>query len=142
MDDYARPHRADIVEDYLRVKGLRVWRGQHIRLTLIPLKIFGMLSAVLCLHVSHLQPLFIELKTALQEEWRLLNSAVVDHLVENMVRRYHDFPQENMAEDRGAKSADFSDRKVIRPRITDSQSHNTVSKSSVENGVTESLSQQ
>ncbi|GFW87622.1 transposable element Tcb2 transposase [Trichonephila clavipes] len=29
----------------------------------------------------------IELETALQEEWRLLNSAVVDHLIESMVRR-------------------------------------------------------
>ncbi|KFM66501.1 hypothetical protein X975_13432, partial [Stegodyphus mimosarum] len=27
----------------------------------------------------------IELETALQEEWRLLNSAVVDHIIENMV---------------------------------------------------------
>ena len=29
----------------------------------------------------------IELETALQEEWRLLNSAVVDHLIESMVTR-------------------------------------------------------
>ncbi|GFU30815.1 transposable element Tcb2 transposase [Trichonephila clavipes] len=29
----------------------------------------------------------IELETALQEEWRLLNSAVVDLLIESMVRR-------------------------------------------------------
>ncbi|GFX94887.1 transposable element Tcb2 transposase [Trichonephila clavipes] len=29
----------------------------------------------------------IELETALQEEWRLLNSAVVDHLIESMSRR-------------------------------------------------------
>ncbi|GFT98061.1 uncharacterized protein TNCV_3362681 [Trichonephila clavipes] len=68
MDDNARPHRADIVDDYLRVKELRVWRGQHIRPTLIPLKIFGMLSAV---HVSSrfLPPAaLIELETALQEE--------------------------------------------------------------------------
>ncbi|GFX91626.1 transposable element Tcb2 transposase [Trichonephila clavipes] len=41
------------------VKGLCVWRGQHIRPTLIPLKIFGMLSVVLYLHVSHLQPLLL-----------------------------------------------------------------------------------
>ncbi|GFS84144.1 hypothetical protein TNCV_2365241 [Trichonephila clavipes] len=29
----------------------------------------------------------IELEIALQEEWRLLNSAVVYHLIESMVRR-------------------------------------------------------
>ncbi|GFX37238.1 transposable element Tcb2 transposase [Trichonephila clavipes] len=29
----------------------------------------------------------IELEASLQEEWRLLNSAVVDHLIERMVRR-------------------------------------------------------
>ncbi|GFT31714.1 transposable element Tcb1 transposase [Trichonephila clavipes] len=52
MDDNARPHRADIVDDYLESEG--------IALTLI------------------------ELETALQEEWRLLNSAVVDHLIEGM----------------------------------------------------------
>ncbi|GFV74342.1 transposable element Tcb1 transposase [Trichonephila clavipes] len=31
-------------------------------------------------------PTLIELETALQEEWRSLNSAVVDHLIESMVR--------------------------------------------------------
>ncbi|KFM57751.1 Transposable element Tc1 transposase, partial [Stegodyphus mimosarum] len=31
----------------------------------------------------------IELETALQEEWRLLNSAVVDHLIEIMTQRTH-----------------------------------------------------
>ena len=29
----------------------------------------------------------IELKTALQEEWRLLNSAVVDYLIQSIVTR-------------------------------------------------------
>ncbi|GFV21658.1 transposable element Tcb1 transposase, partial [Trichonephila clavipes] len=35
---------------------------------------------------SHFPPqvTLIELETALQEEWRLLNSAVVDHLIESM----------------------------------------------------------
>ncbi|GFU52838.1 uncharacterized protein TNCV_2254561 [Trichonephila clavipes] len=46
----------------LRVKGLRVWRGQHICPTLIPLKIFEMRSAVLYLHVSHLQLLLLSWK--------------------------------------------------------------------------------
>ncbi|GFW10767.1 uncharacterized protein TNCV_4918861 [Trichonephila clavipes] len=57
IGDNARPHRAEIMDDSAwRVKELRVWRGQHIRPTLIPMKIFGMLSAVLYLHVSYLQP--------------------------------------------------------------------------------------
>ncbi|GFU55719.1 hypothetical protein TNCV_1488311 [Trichonephila clavipes] len=46
MDDNTRQHRADIVNDCLRVK-LHVWRGQHIRPTLIRLKIFGMLRPCL-----------------------------------------------------------------------------------------------
>ncbi|GFU94303.1 putative DD41D transposase [Trichonephila clavipes] len=32
-----------------------------------------------------IEPTLIELETALQEEWRLLNSAVVDHLIESMI---------------------------------------------------------
>ena len=68
-----------------REKGLRLWRGQRIRPTLIPLKIFGMLSAMLYLHVFHFQLLLLKLKTALKEEWRLLNFAVVDHLTESMI---------------------------------------------------------
>ncbi|KFM72936.1 hypothetical protein X975_05532, partial [Stegodyphus mimosarum] len=31
----------------------------------------------------------IKLETALQEEWRLLNSAVDDHLIESMVTSYN-----------------------------------------------------
>ena len=59
MDDNARPHIAPSSMTIWRVKGMRVWLGQHIRPTLIPSKIFGMLSAVLYLHISHLQPLLL-----------------------------------------------------------------------------------
>ncbi|GFU65157.1 transposable element Tcb1 transposase [Trichonephila clavipes] len=56
MDDNARPHGADIVD-------VACWPAGHaIRPTLIPLKLFGMLSAVLYLHVSHLQPLLLSWK--------------------------------------------------------------------------------
>ncbi|GFX81076.1 uncharacterized protein TNCV_1910691 [Trichonephila clavipes] len=55
------------------VKGLCVWRSQHIRPTLILLKIFGMLSAVLYLYVSHLQPLLLS--------WKLLYKKNGDCLI-------------------------------------------------------------
>ena len=42
-----------------RVKGLRVWRGQHICQTLIPLKVFWDALGLLYLHISHLQPLLL-----------------------------------------------------------------------------------
>ncbi|GFU08112.1 uncharacterized protein TNCV_1528331 [Trichonephila clavipes] len=72
LDDNARPHRADIVDPW-REEGLRVWRGQHIRPTLIPLKIFRMLSAVLYLHVSHLHLLLLS--------WKLLYKKNCDCLI-------------------------------------------------------------
>ncbi|GFU08941.1 transposable element Tcb1 transposase [Trichonephila clavipes] len=46
MDDNAVPIELTSSMATWRVKGLRVWRGQHIRPTLIPLKIFGILKAV------------------------------------------------------------------------------------------------
>ena len=55
MDDNACPHRAAIVDDYLESE--EIAHGQHIRPTLILLKIFRMLPAVLYLHVSQLQPI-------------------------------------------------------------------------------------
>ncbi|GFX03736.1 transposable element Tcb1 transposase [Trichonephila clavipes] len=87
MNDNARPHRADIVNDYLESEGIArmAWTAyspQHILTNLISLKIFGMLSTVLYLHRFPPPATLIELETALQEEWRLLNSAGVDHLIE------------------------------------------------------------
>ena len=68
-----------------RVKGLRVWRGQHNRPT------FENLWDALGHAVpSRFPPTAIlsELKTALQVECQLLNSAMVDHLIESIVTRY------------------------------------------------------
>ncbi|GFV17585.1 hypothetical protein TNCV_4406231 [Trichonephila clavipes] len=62
------PHRADIVDDYLKRRDCA----------------YGV--------SSRFPPpaTLIEREMALQEEWRLLNSAVVYHLIESMVRRrYH-----------------------------------------------------
>ncbi|GFX87080.1 uncharacterized protein TNCV_2637201 [Trichonephila clavipes] len=65
MYNNARTHRADIVDDYLKRRD--------------------------CVYAvsSRFPPpaTLIELEIALQEEWRLLNSAVVYHLIESMVRR-------------------------------------------------------
>ncbi|GFW32911.1 transposable element Tcb1 transposase [Trichonephila clavipes] len=58
----ARPKELTSAKTTWRVKGLRVWWGQNIHPTLIPLKIFRMFSAVLYLHVSHLQSLFLSWK--------------------------------------------------------------------------------
>ncbi|GFY16285.1 transposable element Tcb1 transposase [Trichonephila clavipes] len=65
MDNNARPHRAHIVDDYLKRRNCA----------------YGV--------SSRFPPpaTLIELEIALQEEWRLLNSAVVYHLIESMVRR-------------------------------------------------------
>ncbi|GFV13920.1 transposable element Tcb1 transposase [Trichonephila clavipes] len=58
LDDNARPHRADIVDDYLESEGIArmVWPVYP------PLKIFGMPSAMLYLRVSHLQSLLLSWK--------------------------------------------------------------------------------
>ncbi|GFX96021.1 transposable element Tcb1 transposase [Trichonephila clavipes] len=65
MDNNARPHRADIVDDYLKRRDCA----------------YGV--------SSRFPPpaTLIELEIALQEEWRLLNSEVAYHLIESMVRR-------------------------------------------------------
>ncbi|GFV05660.1 transposable element Tcb1 transposase [Trichonephila clavipes] len=90
MDDYARPHRADIVDDYLESERIARMAWPAYSPDLNPIEnLWDALGRVVS---SRFPPpaTLIELKTALQEEWRLLNSAVVDHLVENMVRRYKD----------------------------------------------------
>ncbi|GFW73037.1 transposable element Tcb1 transposase [Trichonephila clavipes] len=84
MDNNARPHRTDIVDDYLKRRDCA----------------YGVSS---CFPPP---ATLIELEIVLQEEWRLLNSAVVYHLIESMVRSYisyivyswkpslaYDFPQ-------------------------------------------------
>ncbi|GFW56759.1 transposable element Tcb1 transposase [Trichonephila clavipes] len=73
MDDNACPHRADIVDDYLESEGIALMAWPAYSPTLIPLKIFGMLSAVLYLHLSYLQPLLLS--------WKLLYKKNGDYLI-------------------------------------------------------------
>ncbi|GFW19535.1 transposable element Tcb1 transposase [Trichonephila clavipes] len=86
IDDNAHPHRADIVDDYLASERIArmAWRAYSPDLNPIEnlWDAFGRAVS------SRFPPLatLIELETALQEEWQLLNSAVVDHLIESIVR--------------------------------------------------------
>ncbi|GFU96462.1 uncharacterized protein TNCV_90351 [Trichonephila clavipes] len=86
MDDNARPHRADIVDDYLESEeiALMAWPANLPDLNPIE-NLWDALSRAVS---SRLPPpaTLIDLEFALQEEWRLLSSAVVDHLIESMVR--------------------------------------------------------
>ncbi|GFU94551.1 transposable element Tcb2 transposase [Trichonephila clavipes] len=84
MDDNARPHRADIVDDYLESEGIACMAWPAYSLDLNPTE--NRWDALGRAVSSRSPPLatLIELETALQEEWRLLNSAVVDHLIESM----------------------------------------------------------
>ncbi|GFV48889.1 transposable element Tcb1 transposase [Trichonephila clavipes] len=73
MDDNAHPLRADIVNVYLESEGIADIACQHICPNLITLEIFGMFSAVLYLHVFHLQPLLLS--------WKLLYKKNGDCLI-------------------------------------------------------------
>ncbi|KFM59333.1 Transposable element Tcb2 transposase, partial [Stegodyphus mimosarum] len=87
MDDITHPHRADIVDDYLESEGIAHMAWPAYSPDLNPIE---NLWDVLGRTVSSRFPppaTLIELETALPEEWRLLNSAVVDHLIESMVTR-------------------------------------------------------
>ncbi|GFW16644.1 transposable element Tcb1 transposase [Trichonephila clavipes] len=88
MDDNARPHRADIVDDYLESEGIARMTWAAYSPDLNPTE--NLWDALGRAVSSRFPPpaTLIELETALQEEWLLLISAVVDHLVESMVRRY------------------------------------------------------
>ncbi|GFX06178.1 transposable element Tcb2 transposase [Trichonephila clavipes] len=85
MDDN---HRTDIVDDYLESEGIARMAWPAYSPDLNPIE---NLSDALVRAISSRFPppaTLIELETALQEEWRLLNSAVVDCLFESMVRRW------------------------------------------------------
>ncbi|KFM70563.1 Transposable element Tc1 transposase, partial [Stegodyphus mimosarum] len=87
MDDNARPHKSDIVDDYLESEGIArmAWPAYSHDLNPID-KLWDALGRAVS---SSFPPpaTLIELETCLQEEWRLLDSAVVDHLIESMVTR-------------------------------------------------------
>ncbi|GFU72358.1 transposable element Tcb1 transposase [Trichonephila clavipes] len=86
MDDNARPHRADIVHDYLESEGIAHMACPAYSPNLNPIE--NLWDALGHAVSSRFPPpaTLIELETALQEEWRLLNSVLVDHLIESMVR--------------------------------------------------------
>ncbi|GFY03267.1 transposable element Tcb1 transposase [Trichonephila clavipes] len=85
--DNARPHRADIIDDYMESEGITRMAWSAYSPDLNPIEnLWDVLGRVV---PSRFPPpaTLIELEIALQEEWRLLNSAVADHLIESMVRR-------------------------------------------------------
>ncbi|GFX92828.1 transposable element Tcb1 transposase [Trichonephila clavipes] len=87
IDDNARSHRADIVDDYLQSEGIFHMAWPAYSPDLNPIR--NLWDALGCAVFSSFSSpaTLIELETALQEEWRLLNSAVVDHQIKSMVRR-------------------------------------------------------
>ncbi|GFW58097.1 transposable element Tcb1 transposase [Trichonephila clavipes] len=81
MDDNARPHRADIVDDYLESEGIARSAWPAYLPDLNPIEnLWDALGRAVSSRFSPPATL-IEVETALQEEWRLLNSAGVDHLI-------------------------------------------------------------
>ncbi|KFM71640.1 Transposable element Tc3 transposase, partial [Stegodyphus mimosarum] len=77
MDDNAHPHRADIVDDYLESEGIARMAWPAYLPDLNPIE--NLWDALGRAVSSRFPPpaALIDLETALQEEWRLLNSAVV-----------------------------------------------------------------
>ncbi|GFT37326.1 transposable element Tcb1 transposase [Trichonephila clavipes] len=86
MDDNACPHRADIVDDDLESEGIKRMAWPAYSSDLNPIE--NLWDALGRAVSSRFPPpsTLIELETSLQEEWRSLNPAVVDHLIESMVR--------------------------------------------------------
>ncbi|GFX62606.1 transposable element Tcb1 transposase [Trichonephila clavipes] len=87
MDDNARPHRADIIDGYLESEEIARMAWPVYSPDLNPIE--NLWDALGRAVSSRFPPpaTLTELEIALQEEWQLLNSAVVDHLIESMVRR-------------------------------------------------------
>ncbi|GFX36944.1 transposable element Tcb1 transposase [Trichonephila clavipes] len=72
MDDNTRPHRADIVDDYLESEGIACMAWPAYSPDLNPIEnLWDALGCAVSSRFPH-PATFIELETALQEEWRLL----------------------------------------------------------------------
>ncbi|GBM77702.1 hypothetical protein AVEN_80305-1 [Araneus ventricosus] len=87
MDDNARPHRAAIVDDFLeseRIAGME-WPAYSPDINAIE-HLWDVLGRAVCRRFPPPATLR-DLETALQERWRLLDSAVVDNLVTSMITR-------------------------------------------------------
>ncbi|KFM64736.1 Transposable element Tcb2 transposase, partial [Stegodyphus mimosarum] len=87
MDNNARPHRADIVDVYLESERIAPMAWPAYSPDLNPIEnVWDALGRAVS---SRFPPsaTLIELETTLQEEWRLLNFALVDHLIESMITR-------------------------------------------------------
>ena len=80
-------HTAAIVYDFLESERIAHMAWPAYSSNLKPIKnLWDALGRAVSLRFPSTATL-IELKTALQKEWRLLNSSVVDHLIESMVTR-------------------------------------------------------
>ncbi|GBM10608.1 Transposable element Tcb1 transposase [Araneus ventricosus] len=87
MDDSARLHRAAIVDDFLESEGIARMEWPAYSPDLNPIEnIWDTLGHAVCRRFPPPATLR-DLETALEEEWRLLDSAVVDHLVTSMITR-------------------------------------------------------
>ncbi|GFV19215.1 transposable element Tcb1 transposase [Trichonephila clavipes] len=87
MDDNARPHRANIVDGYLESERIASMAWPAYSPDFNPIE--NLWDAQGRAVSSRFPPpaTLIEQETALQEEWRLLSTAVIDNLIKSMVRR-------------------------------------------------------
>src|SRR5713101_2875293 len=87
MDDNARPHRVNVVNDYLEDQGIARIDWPSCSPDLIPIEhlwdYLGREVAALYSPPSSLQ----DLRTGLQRIWYLLTNQVTDNLIESMERR-------------------------------------------------------
>ena len=85
MVENARPPRVVIVDDYLESEGIACIAWPAYSTDFNPIEdLWDALGRAVTSRFPPPDPI-MELKTALQEKWWLLNSVVVDHLIESMV---------------------------------------------------------
>ena len=87
MGDNARPHRAAIVDDFLESEGIARMEWPAFSPDLNPIENLWDALGRAVLRRFPPPATLRDLQTALQEEWRLLDSTVVDHLVTSMITR-------------------------------------------------------